>query len=72
VETIIRLAHAIGISVTAEAVETRFQADRLRALGCDTGQGWLFARPLSAAAVTDLLTRGASVESGPDAGPSPQ
>jgi diguanylate cyclase (GGDEF)-like protein len=55
VETIIRLAHAIGISVTAEAVETRFQADRLRALGCDTGQGWLFARPLSPAGVTDLL-----------------
>jgi len=72
VETIIRLAHAIGISVTAEAVETRFQADRLRALGCDTGQGWLFARPLSAATVTDLLTRGASVDSGPDAGPSPR
>jgi diguanylate cyclase (GGDEF)-like protein/PAS domain S-box-containing protein len=55
VETIIRLAHAIGISVTAEAVETRFQADRLRALGCDTGQGWLFARPLPAAEVTELL-----------------
>ena len=55
VETIIRLAHAIGISVTAEAVETRFQADRLRALGCDTGQGWLFARPLRPADVTDLL-----------------
>ncbi len=55
VETIIRLAHAIGISVTAEAVETRFQADRLRALGCDTGQGWLFARPLRPAEVTTLL-----------------
>ena len=57
VETIIRLAHAIGISVTAEAVETRFQADRLRALGCDTGQGWLFARPLPPDDVTELLSR---------------
>jgi len=55
VETIIRLAHAIGISVTAEAVETRLQADRLRALGCDTGQGWLFARPMLPAGVADLL-----------------
>ena len=59
VETIIRLAHAIGISVTAEAVETPFQADRLRALGCDTGQGWLFARPLPPAGVTELLSRAA-------------
>ncbi|MEU8229113.1 EAL domain-containing protein [Actinoplanes sp. NPDC048967] len=55
VETIIRLAHTIGISVTAEAVETRLQADRLRALGCDTGQGWLFARPMLPAGVADLL-----------------
>ncbi len=61
VETIIRLAHAIGVSVTAEAVETRSQAERLRALGCDTGQGWLFARPLPPAAVTDLLHRAAPV-----------
>ncbi|GAA3348321.1 cyclic Di-GMP phosphodiesterase RmdA [Amorphoplanes nipponensis] len=59
VETIIRLAHAIGISVTAEAVETRLQAERLRALGCDTGQGWLFARPLPPAEMTELLRRSA-------------
>jgi diguanylate cyclase (GGDEF)-like protein/PAS domain S-box-containing protein len=55
VETIIRLAHAMGISVTAEAIETQLQADRLRVLGCDTGQGWLFARPLLPADVTKLL-----------------
>jgi len=55
VETIVRLAHAIGISVTAEAVETAPQADRLRLLGCDTGQGWLFSRPLPADDVTKLL-----------------
>ncbi|RSM54636.1 GGDEF domain-containing protein [Actinoplanes sp. ATCC 53533] len=66
VETIIRLAHTIGVSVTAEAVETRSQAERLRALGCDTGQGWLFSRPLRPAAVTDLLRRAAPVGAGPD------
>jgi diguanylate cyclase (GGDEF)-like protein len=55
VETIIRLAHAMGISVTAEAIETRLQADRLRVLGCDTGQGWLFAHPMLPADVTELL-----------------
>ncbi|GIF06874.1 putative bifunctional diguanylate cyclase/phosphodiesterase [Actinoplanes siamensis] len=55
VETIVRMAHALGISVTAEAVETRPQADRLRDLGCDTGQGYLFARPLPPAAMLPLL-----------------
>ncbi|GIF14893.1 putative bifunctional diguanylate cyclase/phosphodiesterase [Actinoplanes teichomyceticus] len=57
VETIVRLAHALRITVTAEAVETRLQADRLRHLGCDTGQGYLFSRPLSADAMLPLLHR---------------
>ncbi|MET0419579.1 MAG: EAL domain-containing protein [Actinoplanes sp.] len=63
VETIVRLAHAIGISVTAEAVETSPQADRLRDLGVDTGQGWLFARPQPPADVTELLKRPGPVRS---------
>ena len=37
------LAHALDLTVTAEGVETAGQAERLRALGCDTGQGWYFA-----------------------------
>ncbi|WP_433833353.1 putative bifunctional diguanylate cyclase/phosphodiesterase [Actinoplanes sp. CA-015351] len=61
VETIVRLAHAIGLSVTAEAVETQPQADRLRDLGCDTGQGWLFARPQRAPEITELLRRSRDV-----------
>jgi diguanylate cyclase (GGDEF)-like protein/PAS domain S-box-containing protein len=55
VQTIIQLAHVLGVTVTAEAVETRPQADRLRHLGCDTGQGYLFSRPLPAAAMPALL-----------------
>ena len=39
------LAHALGLTVTAEGVETPSQAERLRKIGCDAGQGWLFARP---------------------------
>jgi diguanylate cyclase (GGDEF)-like protein/PAS domain S-box-containing protein len=45
VATVIGLAHALGLSVTAEGVETANQASRLRDMGCDTGQGWLFGRP---------------------------
>ncbi|SNY66031.1 putative bifunctional diguanylate cyclase/phosphodiesterase [Paractinoplanes atraurantiacus] len=63
VETIIKLAHAIGISVTAEAVETAPQEAALRQLGCDTGQGWLFSRPLSSSGVTELLVKSFSSSS---------
>jgi diguanylate cyclase (GGDEF)-like protein len=43
--TLVSLAHTLGLTVTAEGVETPEQADRLRALGCDAAQGWLFGRP---------------------------
>ena len=42
----IDLAHTLGLTVTAEEVETAGQAARLRALGCDAAQGWHFAKPL--------------------------
>jgi diguanylate cyclase (GGDEF)-like protein/PAS domain S-box-containing protein len=42
---IISLAHSLGLTVTAEGVESRAQADRLRTLNCDTAQGWFFGRP---------------------------
>jgi diguanylate cyclase len=54
-ESIIELTHALGFTVTAECVETPHQANRLRDLGCDTAQGWLFHRPMPAHQVTDLL-----------------
>ncbi|MET8870829.1 EAL domain-containing protein [Nocardia sp. NPDC004604] len=54
-ESIVELTHALGYTLTAECVETRYQADRLAALGCDTAQGWLFHRPMPAHQVTDLL-----------------
>ncbi len=45
VQAIIDLAHAHGLLVVAEGVEEQWQADRLRAMGCDMAQGWLFGRP---------------------------
>ena len=45
VGSIVDLAHAIGLSVVAEGIETDEQLDILRALECDLGQGFLLARP---------------------------
>ena len=49
------LAHRLGLSVTVEGVETREQADRLAALGCDTAQGWYFASAVPGDRITALL-----------------
>lgn len=45
VKGIVSLAHAIGLSVTAEGIETAGQLALLRAIGCDQGQGFYLARP---------------------------
>ncbi|TDB80089.1 bifunctional diguanylate cyclase/phosphodiesterase [Micromonospora sp. KC721] len=55
VDALVRLAHALELGVTAEAVETRAQVDRLRALRCDTGQGIWFSPPVPAAQITERL-----------------
>ncbi len=41
---VIELAHALGMRTLAEAIETRAQHHRLRELGCEIGQGWLWSR----------------------------
>ena len=56
VRTIISLARNLGMSVVAEGVETAEQLAALRALQCDYGQGYFFAKPLEEAAATALLT----------------
>ncbi|MCW2539277.1 MAG: hypothetical protein JWN95_1002 [Frankiales bacterium] len=60
VSAIIRLSHGLGMSVTAEGVETAEQLQLLTELGCDSCQGYFFARPMSDAAVGGILRGGAS------------
>lgn len=55
VRTLVDLAHTLGLTVTAEGVETRAQAQRMTDIGCETGQGWFFARPGTADSITSLL-----------------
>ncbi|MHB1117708.1 putative bifunctional diguanylate cyclase/phosphodiesterase [Sideroxydans sp.] len=58
VTAIIALGHSLGMNVIAEGVETTTQLARLREMGCDEIQGYLFSRPVSAAEMTRLLQNG--------------
>jgi len=53
------LAHVLGLTVTAEGVETSNQRDRIAALGCDRSQGFFYARPVTAEAISEHLRIGA-------------
>ncbi len=54
VAAVIAMAHALGMTAVGEGIETPAQLEELRRLGCDHGQGYLLARPLS---VDDLTSR---------------
>ena len=58
VKTIIVLAHQLGRQVIAEGVETAEQLTILRSLGCEYGQGYVFAKPLPCADVSSFLASG--------------
>ncbi|MBA3527217.1 MAG: EAL domain-containing protein [Sphingomonas sp.] len=51
VRSIVDLAHGLGLTATAEGVETVEQLRYLRTIGCDVAQGYLIARPLEADAL---------------------
>jgi diguanylate cyclase (GGDEF)-like protein len=55
IRAVTTLARSLGITVTAEGVETHAQLVQLREVGCDQGQGYFFARPVSADRVPELL-----------------
>jgi EAL domain-containing protein (putative c-di-GMP-specific phosphodiesterase class I) len=52
---IVVLAEELGLTVTAEGIETIEQFEEMRKLGCDFGQGYLFARPLEAEAAGRMI-----------------
>ncbi|KFX60570.1 hypothetical protein KBK24_0137395 [Burkholderia sp. K24] len=54
-QAIISLARSLDLDVTAEGIETDAQAARLREWSCESGQGFLFSKPLQAAQMMELL-----------------
>jgi diguanylate cyclase (GGDEF)-like protein/PAS domain S-box-containing protein len=56
-QSVIGLAHGLGVETVAEGVETETQRVMLRELGCDIAQGWLIARPLTPAAARRHIAR---------------
>jgi diguanylate cyclase len=52
VEAVVKLAHTLGLKVVAEGVETEGQNRILRGFGCDQLQGYLFAKPMAAKALS--------------------
>jgi EAL domain-containing protein (putative c-di-GMP-specific phosphodiesterase class I)/HAMP domain-containing protein len=57
VKSTIDLAHSLGMTVTAEGVETQTALALLRGMGCDTAQGYLIARPLALPALIERLDK---------------
>jgi len=55
VATIINLAHALHMEVVAEGIETEPQLKKLIEMGCETGQGYYFSKPVSASQAERLL-----------------
>ncbi len=56
-ETIIVMAHKLGLKVIAEGIETQAQCDFLTQAGCDYGQGYFYSCPVPADQVEHLLSR---------------
>ncbi len=63
VGTMVGLSQALGLQTIVEGIETKEQLAKLRELGCDTGQGFYFAKPLPLAQAQQLVERQAKGES---------
>ena len=58
IRTILAMAKGLNLSVVAEGIEDPNHATRLKALGCQFAQGYLFSKPVDASLAEDLLRKG--------------
>jgi diguanylate cyclase (GGDEF)-like protein len=57
IEATVKVARSLGMDTVAEGIETQSQANVVRELKCDKGQGYLFSKPLTAPALTQWLAQ---------------
>ncbi|MBD2114113.1 EAL domain-containing protein [Leptolyngbya subtilissima] len=57
IQSIVALAKTLGLATIAEGIETRQQLEALQSLGCESGQGFFFARPMPPAQLEAFLTQ---------------
>jgi diguanylate cyclase (GGDEF)-like protein len=57
VQAVLSIARALGMTVTAEGVETPIQKEFLQSLGCDDAQGFLFGKPVPFEQLAEILAR---------------
>jgi len=55
VNTLVQLGRTLGLETLAEGIEATSQVEYLQSQNCDSGQGFLFAKPLAAAEIAELL-----------------
>jgi diguanylate cyclase (GGDEF)-like protein len=55
-QSVVDLAHSLGMSVVAEGIETETQAEHLLMLGCELGQGYLLGPPMAAREIYSILS----------------
>ena len=58
VRAVVALSESLGLSVTAEGIETEAQCEQLTTMGCDLGQGYLFERPVPGEQAAQIIARG--------------
>jgi len=61
VDSMIDMGHKLGYGIIAEGVETSEQFDALKELDCETIQGYLFSKPVSADKIPELLNRNLNI-----------
>jgi EAL domain-containing protein (putative c-di-GMP-specific phosphodiesterase class I) len=59
-ETIVEMAHRCGSKTVAEGIETNHESHKLQGIGCNIGQGYLFAKPMALDRFVTLLRRGSA------------
>jgi EAL domain-containing protein (putative c-di-GMP-specific phosphodiesterase class I) len=65
-ETIIELGKRVGLKTVAEGIETIHESHKLQAMGCDMGQGYLFAKPMPVGQLMTMMRKRLTMPRAPE------